>query len=120
MAAELPSGTARVPAPARELPRVGAGQPHPVLRPRSGLPARTSLRWSYGAVRGRAPDWPADLDQRSGADLVAYLRQAGFGALLVDRFGYTDGGQALEARLAGAATHRADSPDGRFAWYELG
>ena len=55
-----------------------------------------------------------------GADLVAYLRQAGFRALLVDRFGYTDGGQALEARLAGAATRRADSPDGRFAWYELG
>ena len=107
--------------PLVELPRVAA----PVNRIQSYDPARgylhaPSLRWSYGAVRGRSPDWPADLDQRSGADLVAYLRQAGFRALLVDRFGYTDGGQALEARLAGAATHRADSPDGRFAWYELG
>ena len=120
MAAELPSGT-----PVFQLPLVSFPESAPVNRIQSYDPARgylhaPSLRWSYGAVRGRTPDWPADLDQRSGADLVAYLRQAGFRALLVDRFGYTDGGQALEARLAGAATRRADSPDGRFAWYELG
>jgi len=120
MAAELPSGT-----PVFQLPLVRFPESAPVHRVQSYDPARgylhaPSLRWSYGAVRGRAPDWPADLDQRSGADLVAYLREAGFRALLVDRFGYADGGQELEARLAGAATRRADSPDGRFAWYELG
>ena len=120
MAAELPSGT-----PVFQLPLVSFPESPPVNRIQAYDPARgylhaPSLRWSYGAVRGRSPDWPADLDQRSGADLVAYLRRAGFRQLVVDRFGYTDGGKALEARLAGAATRRADSPDGRFAWYELG
>jgi phosphoglycerol transferase len=120
MAAELPSGT-----PVFQLPLVSFPESPPVNGIESYDPARgylhaPSLRWSYGAVRGRSPDWPADLDQRPGADLVAYLRRAGFRALLVDRFGYTDHGQALEARLAGAATRRAESPDGRFAWYELG
>jgi phosphoglycerol transferase len=120
MAAELPSGT-----PVFQLPLVSFPESPPVNAIQSYDPARgylhaPSLRWSYGGVRGRSPDWPADLDQRPGADLVAYLRRAGFRALLVDRFGYTDRGQALEARLAGAATRRAESPDGRFAWYELG
>jgi phosphoglycerol transferase len=120
MAAELPSGT-----PVFQLPLVSFPESAPVNSIQSYDPARgylhaPSLRWSYGAVRGRSPDWPADLDQRPGADLVAYLRRAGFRELLVDRFGYADGGGALEARLAGAAIRRADSPDGRFAWYELG
>jgi phosphoglycerol transferase len=100
-----------------ESPVVGRVQSYDPVR---GYLHAPSLRWSYGAVRGRVPEWPADLDQRPGADLVAYLHQAGFRALFIDRFGYADGGQALEARLAGAATLRAQSPDGRFAWYEAG
>jgi len=120
MATALPAGT-----PVFQLPLVSFPESPTVGRIQSYDPARgylhaPSLRWSYGATRGRTPDWPADLDQRSGADLVAYLRQAGFRALLVDRFGYADDGKALETRLAGAATLRAESPDGRFAWYQVG
>jgi phosphoglycerol transferase len=120
MASALPAGT-----PVFQLPLVSFPESPVVGRVQSYDPARgylhaPSLRWSYGATRGRVPAWPADLDQRPGADLVAYLHQAGFGALLVDRFGYADDGHALEARLAGAATLRAQSPDGRFAWYQVG
>jgi hypothetical protein len=78
-----------------------------------------SLRWSFGSVRGRHPDWPAGLDQRDGPALVAYLRDAGFRAVVVDRFGYEDAAADLEARLAKAAPRRGESSDGRYAWYEL-
>jgi hypothetical protein len=120
MAAELSAGT-----PVFQLPVVTFPEARPVHRVQAYDSARgyvhaPSLRWSFGAVRGRHPAWPADLDQRPGADLVAFLRHAGFRALVIDRFGYVDGGRALEARLAEAATRRADSPDGRFSWYELG
>jgi phosphoglycerol transferase len=59
------------------------------------------LRWSFGAMKGR----PADLWQQSIAaqpvpEMLESLAKAGFSGLYVDRFGYEDQGQKIEAELA--------------------
>ncbi len=57
-----------------------------------------TLRWSYGAVRGRA-NWQ---DGQVHLPLSAQLqraRAAGFTAVWVDRFGYQDNGIAIERAL---------------------
>lgn len=78
-----------------------------------------SLRWSFGGMLGRVPAWPAELESQSPELTAEALRSAGFGAVLVDRFGYADDGEALVARLAEAMTIRGKSPDGRYVWFEL-
>ena len=121
MADALPAGT-----PVFQLPVVAFPEVPPVVGTGPYDPARAylhapSLRWSFGSVRGRDPAWPPDLDGRDGAELVTFLRDAGFGAVVVDRFGYSPEAAAdLEARVAGAAIRRDESRDGRYAWYELG
>ncbi len=60
-----------------------------------------TLRWSYGAMRGR----PADLWYRRVAGLnpdamVEQLALANFAGIYVDRLGYTDRGVKLERELA--------------------
>ncbi|MFL5929996.1 MAG: hypothetical protein ACJ75P_01950 [Gaiellaceae bacterium] len=71
------------------------------------------LRWSYGAMKGRAEDIGDDVS-------VAEARAAGYAAIEVDRFGYADNGAAVEAdvrRVARAAP--IVSPNGRLAVYRL-
>ena len=99
-----------------EVPPVGGTQGYDPARAYLHAP---SLRWSFGSVRGRHPDWPADLDERDGPALVEFLRDAGFRAVVVDRFGYPDRAADLEARLDQAATREGASADGRYVWYVL-
>jgi hypothetical protein len=51
--------------------------------------------------------------------LVDGVRAAGFGAILVDRFGYADGGAALEAALSTIVPPAGVSADGRYVWFDL-
>lgn len=59
----------------------------------------TTLRWSFGAMRGRPEDWHADVADLPLAALLAGAAASGFSGLVVDRFGYADSGAALEAEL---------------------
>ena len=52
-----------------------------------------SVRWSYGAMKGRPADWAAELVGVPVADLVSRLAAAGFDGVYVDRFGYADDGR---------------------------
>ena len=120
MVEDLPDGAPVFELPVVEFPEVpdvfGTG-PYDQAR---GYIHAPSLRWSFGAVRGRHPAWPADLDQRDGPALVAALRDAGFRAVVVDRLGYADAAAALEARLGSTVAPRGESQDGRYTWYDLG
>jgi phosphoglycerol transferase len=58
-----------------------------------------SLRWSYGAVRGR-PTWQAGQLGLPLVDQLRRARDAGFTGVWVDRFGYADGGAQIERQLA--------------------
>jgi phosphoglycerol transferase len=81
----------------------------------------TTLRWSYGAMRGRAGDeWARALASRALADQVDIAARSGFGAIYVDRRGYDDGGTAVEAMLrALLGGPIAQSADHHLAMYRL-
>ena len=62
----------------------------------------SSLRWSYGATRGRETDlWQQQVTSKTTADMLEALALSGFDALYIDRWGYGDGAVALEARISG-------------------
>ena len=87
---------------------------------RAYLHSRT-LRWSYGAMKGRFDDaWQkAAVDQPTSA-MLRSLALAGFSGIYVDRDGYNDRGVALEAdlrRLTGGSP--IESGDRRLAFYDL-
>jgi hypothetical protein len=48
----------------------------------------TGLRWSYGAIKGRAADWPAQLAAQPVSAAVAGAAAAGFDGIEVDPSGY--------------------------------
>jgi hypothetical protein len=54
------------------------------------------LRWSTGATKGRPEDWADDLAAMPTATVLDAAAAAGFAGLVIDRFGYTDRGAALE------------------------
>ena len=60
-----------------------------------------SLRWSYGAIRGREGDvWQKSIATRPLPELVETLAFSGFNGIYVDRFGYSDRGVAVESELS--------------------
>ncbi len=80
-----------------------------------------SLRWSYGAMKGRSADaWQKAASDQPSAAMLRSLALAGFSGVYVDRAGFDDRGLALEAGLvreAGAAA--IESGDHRLAFYDL-
>jgi hypothetical protein len=77
------------------------------------------LRWSYGAVKGRA-DPDAALAAEPVPALVRDVAAAGFAGIYVDRFGYTDQAAQLEGELAAAlGTKPLVSENGRLSFFEL-
>jgi len=60
-----------------------------------------SLRWSYGAIKGRRGDaWIAGVAAMPAAEAVDKLALAGFAGIYVGRGGYADHGASLEGALA--------------------
>jgi hypothetical protein len=53
-----------------------------------GYIASTSLRWSYGASKGRAADWGSELAGKPLALAVASAAVSGFSGLVIDPSGY--------------------------------
>jgi phosphoglycerol transferase len=121
MEAALPPGSMiyQMPyVPFPENPPVQNMGDYDLLRP--FLHTRT-LRFSYGAVRGReASRWQADLASRPLPDAARRLTLAGFRGVYIDRAGFADGGAAVEAalsRLLGAAP--IVSRSGRQSFFNL-
>jgi phosphoglycerol transferase len=83
----------------------------------------STLRWSYGAMKGRSQgDWQTGTFSNLpvGTQMVA-LAAIGFRGVWVDRDGYTDHGNALEASLtAMLGPPTLVSSDQRMAYYDLG
>jgi hypothetical protein len=57
-----------------------------------------TLRWSYGAIKGR-PTWQDGQLGLSVPDQLRRARKAGFAAVWVDRRGYQDNGTTIERQL---------------------
>ena len=115
----LARGAAVVNLPYEPFPEPAAGR-QAVYEPVKAYIHTDSLRWSYGAMRGRPEDWAAANATRPAAELVPAAREAGFAAILVDRLGYGDDGAAAEADLRGALGVEPErSPDGRYLLWRL-
>ena len=116
--AAVPGGTAIYTLPEQPFPDGPLGGMLDYDSAQGYLHSKT-LRWSYGAVRGREGDW---LVPMSGLGLPAKLvkvRECGFGGVWLDRAGYTnaDDVQSLLARLT--RTKPIVSEDGRRVFFSL-
>lgn len=59
-----------------------------------------SLRWSYGAMKGRNGDkWQSEVAERPRAEFVKAIAERGFSGIYIDRLGYADRAAPLEAEL---------------------
>lgn len=55
-----------------------------------------SLRWSYGAMKGREADyWQKSVSCKPPEEMVEILSLAGFSGIYVDSYGYSDSGSKL-------------------------
>jgi len=60
-----------------------------------------TLRWSYGAMKGREGDaWQRQIEAKPLNELVETLAFVGFSGIYLDRYGYADQGSELEAKLS--------------------
>ncbi len=80
-----------------------------------------TLRWSYGAIKGRpSGDWQVYLRDHVGpVGALPALLGLGFTGLWVDTAGYTDGGKELAQIRTAVGVEPIVSPDGRFLFYDL-
>ena len=80
-----------------------------------------TLRWSYGAVKGRrSADWQTYLRDRVGpVRALPALLGLGFTGLWVDTYGYTDDGAEVGQIERSTGTNPIRSPDGRFLYFDL-
>jgi phosphoglycerol transferase len=80
-----------------------------------------SLRWSYGAMKGRpGDDWDEALARQPLAEQMNTVVLAGFTGLYVDRFAYADDAAELGGELSRLlALAPLTSDDARLAFYDL-
>jgi phosphoglycerol transferase len=80
-----------------------------------------SLRWSYGAIKGRRGDaWIASVAAMPANEAVEKLALAGFSGIFVNRQGYGDHGANLEASLTPLlGKPSVVSPNGDRSFYSL-
>lgn len=59
-----------------------------------------SLKWSFGAMKGRKTDrWQKKTSRLKIKEMIPVLLQQGFTGLYIDKFGYVDDGQSIELQL---------------------
>ncbi|MGD9702722.1 MAG: hypothetical protein AB7Q42_04850 [Acidimicrobiia bacterium] len=119
MADDLPTGAAVFEFPAMTFPEGGAIGRIGLYDGARGYLHAPSLRWGFGGMLGRVPTWSPELETEAPELTVATLRDAGFRAVFVDRFGYADNGEALIALLTTVVPPVRASPDGRYVWFDL-
>ncbi|MFL5240987.1 MAG: hypothetical protein ACJ8FY_02675 [Gemmataceae bacterium] len=80
-----------------------------------------SLRWSYGAMKGREADlWQRRLREMPLETQLKTLTVHGFAGVWVDRAGYADHGQSLETVLRSLLAARPlESENERYAYFDL-
>ncbi|WP_319580480.1 hypothetical protein [uncultured Methanospirillum sp.] len=80
-----------------------------------------TLKWSYPTMKGRFWDnWQTAVCASSPEDMMGHLFATGFSGLLVDGYGYADGGGKTEEAITTlTGTKPLMSSDGRYAFYDL-
>ena len=118
--AQVPAGSMIFQMPYRpfpEAPALGAIADYDLFR---GYLHSDDLRWSYGIVKGRGEDWSALVSRKPVPEMVSDVKAAGFAGIYLDRFGYQDGGAAIDQQLVAATgSTPLKSPDQRLFFYRL-
>ena len=80
-----------------------------------------SVRWSYGAMKGRMTDlWQRTIAAKPAEQFVALLSLSGFSGIYLDRFGYPDMGADLEEKLSRLLNIKPMvSPDKRLLFFNM-
>ncbi len=79
-----------------------------------------SLKWSFGFMRGRQPDYPLALEAQPTAQWMTAIAAIGFTGILIDRNGYTDEERAQqESQISLLAGEPTVSADGHYSFYDL-
>lgn len=80
-----------------------------------------SLRWSYGAMKGREADyWQKSASYKPPEEMVETLSLAGFSGIYVDSYGYTDSGSELISNLSKILmTAPLKSENGRLYFFDM-
>lgn len=80
-----------------------------------------NLKWSYPTMKGRFWDnWQTAVIASSPEDMLGHLFATGFTGLLIDGYGYADGGVTTEASFSTlTGVNPLMSDDGRYAFYDL-
>jgi phosphoglycerol transferase len=117
----LPNGAAVFQLPYLPFPEVVPPGRMLDYDPMRGYLYSRSLRWSYGAVKGRETDrWQSETASLPLEEMVPTLIQAGFSGIYVDREGYEDRGIQVEATLWRLLnTEPVRSRDDRFFLFDL-
>ena len=118
--ARLPPGASVFQVPFSEFPDPPQDRPRTRYDALVGYLHSDRLRWSYGDMKGRPPEWQARVARLLPPQLVAEVSRAGFAGLYLDRLAHRDPARATERRLrqvVGAPT--LVSPDRRIAFFEL-
>jgi len=117
---QVPAGSMVFQLPYRpfpEAPALGAMADYDLFR---GYLHSGDLRWSYGVVKGRGQDLSAEIGQKPVPELVRDVKAAGFAGIYLDRFGYQDGGVAIDKELVAATGSTAlTSADRRLSFYRV-
>ena len=78
------------------------------------------LRWSFGAMRGRAADWQAETAGAPPEQLAPSVAAAGFDGIYIDRVGYPDAASDFEAKLERVVSAAPlVSSDNRYSFFDL-
>jgi hypothetical protein len=80
-----------------------------------------SLRWSYGAMKGREADyWQKSVSNKPLEEMVKTLSLAGFNGIYVDSYGYTDSGSEIISGLSRILiTSPLKSENGRLYFFDM-
>ena len=109
-----------------ELPYVPFPENPPVDRMtdydegRGYIQTTTGLRWSYGAMKGRAADWESQTTSLPIQTLLDGVVAAGFSGVWIDRYGYTDNAVSLASEIQTVlGSPPIGSLNGRFLFFDL-
>lgn len=80
-----------------------------------------TLRWSYGAMKGRRGDqWQSNIVTLPIEQFIKTIIATGFSGIYIDRYGYSDNGKELEAKLFLILRNKPiESDDKRLAFYNV-
>lgn len=81
----------------------------------------TDLKWSYPTMKGRFWDnWQVAVAIAPPEEMLNHLYSTGFTGLLIDGYGYKDGGNEIQKTVTNLTGIKpVNSADGRYAFYDL-